>query len=64
MASGVFPVAVAPAMTMSGGAPVTTGSLADRRGHAPTGIPRSAYGPAWSTRTVTSRPTSAGGPGR
>ena len=31
-------------------------------GHAPTSAPRSAYGPAWSMRTRTSRPTSASSP--
>ena len=33
-------------------------------GHAPTSAPRSAYGPACSIRTRTSRPTSAGRPAR
>ena len=45
IASSVLPVAVAPPMTMRGG-----------RGHAPTGVPRNAYGPAWSMRTGTSAP--------
>ena len=34
------------------------------RGHAPTSAPRSAYGPAWSMRTATARPTSAASPAR
>ncbi len=33
-------------------------------GHAPTSAPRKAYGPAWSMRTRTSRPTSASSPAR
>ena len=52
--SPVLPVAVAPAMTMSGGA-VTPGSGS---------VPRRAYGPACSIRAMTSRPTSSDPPAR